>query len=108
VERIMNAPYNLATGMPEHVAFRGPDVGGLLARIAAAARTWVARQQQIDQITRTLNRRSDRQLADMGLTRADIYFVARGKPLPAQRAAFDDSARPTVRPVPVLPLALMR
>jgi hypothetical protein len=55
-----------------------------------------------------LNRRTDRQLADMGLTRADIYFVARGRPLPSPRAEFDDSARLADRPVSVLPLAMLR
>ncbi len=100
----MNAPYNIATGLPEQVSFRGPDLGGLTSRVSA----WFARQRKIDQISRTLNRRTDRQLADMGLTREDIPRVARGLPLTTPRAEFDDSVRSAERPVCLLPLALMR
>jgi uncharacterized protein YjiS (DUF1127 family) len=108
MERIMDAPYNLTTGLPEQVSFRalnvGRSAGGLFARIGA----WFAEQRRIDEITRTLNRRTDRQLADMGLTRDDIRNVARGLPLATPRQEFDASARPTVRPVSLMPLALMR
>jgi len=103
MERIMDAPYNFVTGLPEQVSFRGPDVGGLFARVSG----WFAKQRRIDQITRTLNRRSDRQLADMGLTREDIPRVARGLPLVTPRSEFDGSVREQSTPV-LLPLAMFR
>ncbi len=81
--------------------------GNGLSQFFAPVAAWFARQHRIDQMIRTLNQRSDRQLADMGLSRADIPAVARGLPVPP-RHEYDDSARPTFRPVSILPIALMR
>ncbi len=103
----MDAPYDLTTGLPEQVSFRGLNVGNDVSRFVAAVAAWFARHHRIDRITRTLNQRSDRQLADMGLTRDDIPAVARGLPVPP-RHEYDGSARPTVKPVSILPIALMR
>ncbi len=103
----MDAPYDLTTGLPERVTFRGQTLGNGLSQFFAPVAAWFARQHRIDQMIRTLNQRSDRQLADMGLSRADIPAVARGLPVPP-RHEYDDSARPTFRPVSILPIALMR
>ncbi len=108
----MDAPYNLVTGLPEQVSFRGLNVGNGIVRAVSRAiapiRAWIEKQHRIDQIERTLNRRSDRQLADMGLTREDIPAVARGLPLATPRGEFDNSVRTTAKPVSLIPLAMMR
>jgi len=112
MERIMDAPYNLTTGLPEQVSFRGLNAGAgfirAVARAVAPIRAWIEKQHRIDQIERTLNRRSDRQLADMGLTREDIPAVARGLPLATPRREFDNSTRSAAKPVSLMPLAMMR
>ena len=40
---------------------------------------WNRQRRTISRITRELNTYSDRQLADLGLSRGDIYDVARGR-----------------------------
>jgi len=108
MERIMDAPYNLTTGLPERVSFPDLSIDSGIARLFARVSNWFAQQRRIDEITRTLSRRTDRQLADMGLTREDIPTVARGLPLPTPRREFDASVRPTVKQISLLPLAMMR
>ena len=68
----MDLPYNVTNGRPEPVSLSG------LASGFSALRTWTAERRRIGQITRELNRYSDRDLSDMGLTRGDIPAVARG------------------------------
>ena len=47
----------------------------IFARVA----TWNQRRKTIARVTRELNTYSDRQLADLGLSRGDIPDVARGR-----------------------------
>jgi uncharacterized protein YjiS (DUF1127 family) len=51
-----------------------PGVAALRERLADAVAGWSKRRQ----ITRELNAHTDRELADMGLSRLDIHEVARG------------------------------
>ncbi len=104
----MDAPYNLATGLPEQVSFVGPAAKDVLSRLLRPVTAWIVRRHRVDQISRALNRRTDRQLADMGLTRADIPAVARGLPAAAPRQEFDGSVKQTSPSIAVLPIALMR
>ena len=46
--------------------------------LAERYRTWAARRQQVARTTLELQSYTDRQLADLGLTRSDIPQVARG------------------------------
>jgi uncharacterized protein YjiS (DUF1127 family) len=68
----MEALYNTATGLPETVTFSGTKFG--FGRIGQ----WINERRRISRIARELNRYSDRDLADMGMTRGDIPAVARG------------------------------
>lgn len=68
----MDAPYDITTRRAEPVSFSGPSL--LLSRVG----TWLGERRKVSQITRELGRYSDRDLADMGLTRGDIPAVARG------------------------------
>ena len=90
----MDAPYDLATGLPERVSFASAEGGsGLdraLARGLALVSAWIADRQRVAVITRTLNRRSDHLLADMGLDRGDIAAVARNQPLPSRGVRTDE------------------
>ncbi len=47
--------------------------------IPQLVRAWIARQRRILKVTTELNRYSDHGLADLGLSRSDIYAVARGQ-----------------------------
>jgi uncharacterized protein YjiS (DUF1127 family) len=51
---------------------------GLIANITARVREWIENRRQIARITMELDMHSDHALADMGLSRGDIYAVARG------------------------------
>ena len=53
---------------------QAPGIRALLDRAAA----WLARERLRGQMIRELNNHTDRQLADMGLARADIRAIARG------------------------------
>jgi uncharacterized protein YjiS (DUF1127 family) len=72
MERIMDAPYDTTTGFPRSVSFAGSSFG--LGRIG----TWISERRRIARVTRELAYYSDRDLADMGLTRGEIPLVARG------------------------------
>jgi uncharacterized protein YjiS (DUF1127 family) len=48
-------------------------------RLARRWRDWAANRREIARITHELNLHTDRELADMGLTRGDIDAVARGR-----------------------------
>jgi uncharacterized protein YjiS (DUF1127 family) len=54
-----------------------PSLEGIFAFLSRP-RAWLANRGQIARITRELSCHSDRDLADMGLTRSDIPAVARG------------------------------
>ncbi len=69
----MDAPYDATTGHPDTISFR--DVSTGFGRIGV----WLAERRKIGRLTRELNRYSDRDLGDMGLTRGDIPAVARGR-----------------------------
>ena len=52
---------------------------GLLSNtIAGRFRAWREQRRKIDRITTELNCYTDRELADLGLSRGDIHSVARG------------------------------
>lgn len=69
----------LSTLLPSTVAFRG--VAALKLKQRELGLRWQrakAERERIFRITQDLERCSDRQLADLGLSRADIPDVARG------------------------------
>jgi len=66
----MDAPYDTTTGYPQTVGFAALGFG----RIG----DWIAERRRLSRTIRELNAYSDRELADMGLTRNDIPLVARG------------------------------
>ena len=62
------------------MAFRGVTAFKLKQRqISLKRQRAKAEREQIFRITQELDRCSDRHLADLGLTRADIPYVARGR-----------------------------
>ncbi|MBV9538483.1 MAG: DUF1127 domain-containing protein [Acidisphaera sp.] len=67
----MDAPYDITTELEHRIAQGGPGIG----RIAA----WFAERRRIGRTVAELRHYTDRELADMGLTRADIPAVARGQ-----------------------------
>ena len=69
----------LSALLPSTVAFRG--IAALRLKQRQLSRKWQrakAEREQIFRITQDLKRCSDRHLADLGLSRADIPDVARG------------------------------
>jgi uncharacterized protein YjiS (DUF1127 family) len=69
----MDTPYNAATGLLEPISFSGEQ--SLLVRY----RAWREQRRRIARITRELGSYSDAELSDLGLKRADIPDVARGR-----------------------------
>jgi uncharacterized protein YjiS (DUF1127 family) len=72
-ECIMDTPYNAATGLLKPVSFSGA------APILARYRAWRDQRRQIARISRELGSYRDSELSDLGLKRADIPDVARGR-----------------------------
>ncbi len=77
-----------ATPVPECVTDAGRDIcpGGAAAAFPRQlpttlfrVRAWFAARRRIHRVVRELSLHSDRDLADMGLSRSDIPIVARGQ-----------------------------
>ena len=67
----MDAPYQTTTRYPQSLVFAGFN----LDRIGR----WIGERRRIARTVRELETYSDRELADMGLSRTDIPAVARGE-----------------------------
>lgn len=68
----MDVPYNVVTGQPEAASLQG-------FTLPRRIRAWLAGRRAAARVAAELQQYSDRELLDIGLTRADIPAVARGE-----------------------------
>jgi uncharacterized protein YjiS (DUF1127 family) len=72
----MDAPYDFTNGRIEPVSFQFFSTAW--SRTGACLAAWMAARMEISAVTWRLESLGERELADIGVTRADIPAVARG------------------------------
>ena len=72
----MDAPYDITNGRIEPVSFQIFFAGW--SNAGARVRAWLTTRREIADATWRLEALGERELADIGVTRADIPAVARG------------------------------